>query len=268
MRASRLVPGALVLLGAVPSSAILSACKSNADPKPAEQALSLAGDDDSAEEEEMGQEGEDGALAVRGSGAACTGSAALLAEVDRIVNRARASTYSHTTRVDEAAARYDLDCSGLVDYALARVCPDVFATLRAASTQRPLAKHFVAFLGGLQPGETRGRWRRVEKAAALSPGDVVAWLKPSDVTSKNTGHVMVVRAPVSANRGEVTVPIIDSTSVRHGTDDTRSAAKTTGVGAGTIHLLVDEAGAASGYRWSNGKKARNHATTVALGRVE
>ena len=123
-------------------------------------------------------------------------------------------------------------------------------------------------IDGLQPGQKKARWKRIGKASELAPGDVVAWLKPNDVTSNNTGHVMIVRAPVSAEHGEVSVPIIDSTSMRHGADDSRFASKATGVGIGVIHLIVNESGAPVGYRWSNGKKARNHNCVVALGRIE
>jgi hypothetical protein len=56
--------------------------------------------------------------------------------------------------------------------------------------------------------------------------------------------------------------------VRHGVDDSRYSAKATGVGEGTIHLVVKDGARPSGYRWSNGKKAREHATLVVLGRLE
>lgn len=246
----------------------LSACKSDPPPKPVEQVSISAGDDDTAHE--SGNEGDDGDLpksaVVAAPGA---GGAALLSEANRIVGRLRESTYSHKTRVDETAAEYDLDCSGLIDYALARVCPDALDTLpRNGAGKRPLAKHFVELIDGMQPGQKKGRWKRVGKPAELAPGDVVAWLKPADVTSNNTGHVMIVRGPVNVEHGEVSVPIIDSTSMRHGADDSRFASKATGVGTGTIHLVVNESGAAVGYRWSNGKKARNHNCIVALGRIE
>ncbi len=247
---------------------IFTGCKSDPPPKPVEQVSISAGDDDSAHE--SGTEGDDDEL-PKSSAAAPPGAggAALLGEANRIVGRVRASTYSHKTHVDEGAAEYDVDCSGLVDYALGRVCPDALEALpRNGAGKRPLAKHFVELIDGLAPGQKKGRWKRVGKAAELAPGDVVAWLKPADVTSNNTGHVMIVRAPVSAESGEVSVPIIDSTSMRHGADDSRFASKATGVGIGTIHLIVNDRGEPVGYRWSNGKKARNHGSVVALGRIE
>ena len=263
-----LVHAPLALLSFCAATASLAGCKSDPPPKPVEQVSISAGDDDSAHE--TGNEGDDDELPRATTAApAGAGGAALLGEANRIVGRVRSSTYAHKTRVDEAAAEYDLDCSGLVDYALGRVCPDALDTLpRNGAGKRPLAKHFVELIDGLAPGQKKGRWKRVGKAAELAPGDVVAWLKPADVTSNNTGHVMIVRGPVSVERGEVSVPVIDSTSMRHGADDSRFASKATGVGLGTIHLIVSESGAPVGYRWSNGKKARNHSCIVALGRIE
>ena len=244
-------------------------CKSDPPPKPVEQVSISAGDDDSSQEKD--NEGDDDAFPVSATSAAPgAGGTALLNEANRIVGRMKSSTYSHKTHVDEASAEYDLDCSGLVDYALSRVCPDALATVPRSEGKgkRPLAKHFVELIDGLAPGAKNARWKRVAKASELAPGDIVAWLKPADVVSNNTGHTMIVRAPVTVEHGEVTVPIIDSTSMRHGADDSRFASKATGVGLGNIHLIVNEAGAPTGYRWSNGKKSRNHNCVVALGRIE
>ena len=44
-----------------------------------------------------------------------------------------------------------------------------------------------------------GRWHRITKASDLTTGDLVAWLTPPGVQNGNTGHVMVVRAPVTVN---------------------------------------------------------------------
>lgn len=101
------------------------------------------------------------------------------------------------------------------------------------------------------------------------PGDIVAWLKPADVSTKNTGHIMIVRARVSRDRpGQIAVPVIDSTSVRHGTSDSRYRTQSTGLGTGTIYLTVDASGAPRGYLWSHGSKSHEHATAIALGRLE
>jgi hypothetical protein len=107
----------------------------------------------------------------------------------------------------------------------------------------------------------------VRRAIDLAPGDVIAWLEPSDVQTKNTGHVMIVREAPRVDRKHadvIVVPIIDSTGVPHGKSDSRKATKATGLGTGEVLLIVDETGAPIGYRWSRGSKARVHLTTIAL----
>jgi hypothetical protein len=223
--------------------------------------LSLA-----VEGQERGDEGDEQELpqvkAVETSGS-------VLSEALRQLGAMRSSSYTHTTRIDEASGTFDYDCSGLIDYSLARVAPGALHELQQATVRRPLAKHFVRFISSLPNGGKSGRWRRVESARDLRPGDIVAWLKPDDVTTKNTGHVMIVRGPVSRDRsGQIAVPVIDSTSVRHGTGDSRYRTQSTGLGTGTMYLTVDAHGAPRGYLWSHGSKSHEHATTIALGRVE
>ena len=99
---------------------------------------------------------------------------------------------------------------------------------------------------------------------------MIAWLRPHDVKSKNTGHVMIVRdaARVDPDDKDVLiVPIVDSAGVPHGAGDSRKARKATGVGTGEVLLLLDEAKQPIAYRWSRGSKAKPHATTIALGRL-
>jgi hypothetical protein len=189
--------------------------------------------------------------------------ALLLAEAQRILGATKESTYTHSSTVDEGAGRFDFDCSGFVDYALERVLPDAFAQLQSATRPRPVAESFVSFFAA-----PRGQWSRVARAADLAPGDLVAWLKPPSVVSTNTGHVMIVAERITVGPTEVIVPIIDSTETPHGPTDARTARMATGVGAGTIVLLVDAAGAPTGYRWSNERYSAPLTTTVALGRLD
>jgi hypothetical protein len=228
-----------------------------------DEAATAAADDDL--DTSPGLEGEDDDDGIPDNGER-TG--ALLGEAQRQLAAMRTSRYSHKTHVDEATGRFDYDCSGLVDYTLARVAPDALDQLRHATSKRPLAKHFVALVTSISPGDKVGRWRHVAHARDLVPGDIVAWLKPADVSTRNTGHVMIVREPVSVTQDEIAVPVIDSTSVRHGSTDSRYATESTGLGTGTIYLVVDASGSPQGYRWSHGKKAREHATTIVLARVE
>src|SRR4029078_5489422 len=95
----------------------------------------------------------------------------------------------------------DYDCSGFVGYALAHAAPDALHAVVEATVRRPLARHFEAFFPA-----PRAPWTRVERAADLVPGDIIAWLEPPAKHSRNTGHVMIVDqlprpAPPPGERG-------------------------------------------------------------------
>jgi hypothetical protein len=213
---------------------------------------------------ELGAEGDD-TLDDFGS---ATGDRAVLDRALETFSTMRSSTYVHRSSIDATRGHFDFDCSGFVDYVLAESNQRAFAELRAATVKRPLARHFVQFFQSLGARGT-ANWLPVARPADLAPGDVLAWLKPADVTSRNTGHVMIVReAPrFDAKHDLWTVPIIDSTAVPHGKGDSRKTAHATGLGTGEVLLVVDGAGAPIGYRWSRGKKAKLHHTTIAFARV-
>jgi hypothetical protein len=239
-------------------------------PEPVEEASAGPEEPDIAGESEEGAEGLEVALGPVASENAPQGAGLLAREALRQLSQVKRSTYTHRTHVDEAEGVFDYDCSGFVDYALARVAPDALGDVRRATVDRPLAKHFVSFIAALPPSGS-GRWRRILRAAELEPGDLVAWLRPPDVASRNTGHVMIVRgasSPSSDLPGGVVVPIFDSTSVRHGKEDSRSRSRATGLGTGTILLVVGADGVAVGYQWSRGRRALPHTTTVVVGRLD
>ena len=199
------------------------------------------------------------------------GAKALLREANRELKAAKTSTYSHKTQVDEALGQFNYDCSGFLKYAIGQSVPEALRSLQKATVRRPLAKHFVQFVTSLPRGKVVGRWRQVERVTDLAPGDIIAWTKPPTVISRNTGHVMIVRdtiKPHSKRSNEIIVPIIDSTAARHGASDSRHKEKKTGLGTGSIVLVVDDSGKAIGYRWSRSKKSRKHMTQVALARLE
>ena len=199
------------------------------------------------------------------------GAALIAAEAVRELAVLKTSTYDHTTSVNESAGQFNFDCSGFVGYDLSKSLPDALGTLTAATTARPLAKDFEAFFAAIPTGGKTGRWHRVVRAADLVPGDVVAWLKPADVASSNTGHVLIVRLPVTPNpkrTDEWLVPITDSTSTPHGATDSRTPTGATGLGTGTIGLLVDGGGAPIGYRWTGGVSVHDELTTISLGHAQ
>lgn len=198
-------------------------------------------------------------------------SKALLGEADRELNLMKTSNYSHKTQVDESIGQFQYDCSGFLNYALAHSVPEALRSLQKATVRRPLAKHFVRFITSLPPGKVVGRWRQVERVTDLTPGDIIAWIKPPAVVSNNTGHVMIVRAAIQRHpkrSNEIIIPIIDSTAIRHGYSDSRHKAAGTGLGTGSVVLVVDDAGKAIGYRWSRSKNSRKHTTKVALARLK
>lgn len=202
---------------------------------------------------------------VRGQG---TAAARLVQEDERQLSIMRSTHYQHKTDVDEGAGRFDYDCSGFLDYVLRSVAPDAYKELPVSkpSAKRPLAQDFYALFSGL--AQPSGSWSTVPKASELEPGDIVSWLRPPDNDSNNTGHVMLVRAKPSRNpqeSDELLVPVIDSTSSPHAADS--RAKGQTGLGSGTIGLIVDAAGRAVSYRWRGGLSRREEITPIALGRL-
>src|SRR5262249_60192605 len=120
----------------------------------------------------------------------------------------------------------------------------------AQAWSRPRAKPFVPFPHALPPdGAARGR--PLVDARPPRPGDLIAWNRPADSKSTNTGHVMVVAGETGKyGRRGLRIPIFDSTAARHGAGDTRAAGSPTGVGSGTIVLLLDKEGHPKAFRWA------------------
>ncbi|HEX4356879.1 MAG TPA: hypothetical protein VH141_05130 [Pseudonocardia sp.] len=206
-------------------------------------------------------------------------STALLSQVRAELAAMRRTGYQHTTDVRPATGEYYYDCSGLLDYALARSAPADLEALPITTSVRPLAEDFEHHLtavaqGGVQgsaqgsvQGSADGPWQPVRAASELRPGDVVSWLKPPTSTSTNTGHVMVVDQAATRNPARPTewlVKVIDSTTGPHA-QDSRSQG-TDGLGTGTIGLQVDDSGAPTGFYWQGGVTAQPTLTQIALGR--
>jgi len=184
---------------------------------------------------------------------ASAGRIALLAEVRRELATMRDSSYQHKTDVDSGEGEYNFDCSGFIDYALAHSRPAALKALPITTSTRPLAKDFEHHFRAVAAGSASGPWSPVGTVSELRAGGVIAWLKPADVKSRNTGHVVVAlekptRNPARAD--EWLVKVADSTASRHA-QDSRDA-DTDGLGTGTIGLSVDGAGHPVGYYWRGG----------------
>jgi len=195
----------------------------------------------------------------------------LASEAARQVAAMKLSAYEHTTFVDEATGTFNYDCSGFLGYALTRALPSHLTAIKTFhSVSRPLAKHYELFFEAIEPGGNKSGWTRIARAIDLQPGDVVAWLKPADLVSTNTGHVMIVREKPSLSpkrTDEVIVPITDSSASFHGSTDTRYPSGE-GLGNGPIGLIVDTSGRAVRYRWTGGVSTKEYVTAISLGRPE
>jgi hypothetical protein len=207
------------------------------------------------------------AVAVRDTPAAAASPVAerVLAEARRIMTTMRSSRYSHTTKVDEKAGSYAVDCSGLVAIILKTVAPEHLAAIPKDGRARPRAVEFHdAFVKAGEAQNVRG-WQRVPKLMDARPGDLIAWRKKEIEPGESTGHIMVVaEPPVQERRDRVRVAIIDSTSTQHG-DDTREGTDHS-IGQGTVWFEVDEQGQPTGYRWRS-RSGSLHRPPIAIGRA-
>lgn len=193
----------------------------------------------------------------------------LLAEARRELGLLHVSDYRHQTDVNEAAGRFDYDCSGFIDYALRHVAPGAYAELpiQRASSPRPLAQDYYALFAGLHTPSAH--WQAVATVQALRPGDLVTWLKPPDHDTHNTGHIMLVRSPPypnPADPAEWLIPVTDSTATPHA-QDTRTGQHRTGLGSGLIGVLADAQGHAVAYHWKGGVSHRTETPPIAFGRL-
>lgn len=97
----------------------------------------------------------------------------LLGEVKRELGAMRQSRYQHPTDVREATGEFYFDCSGFLDYALARSVPSALRALPVSKgKQRPLAKDVVHHLQRVEAGRSGGPWRSVRAVPQLRAGDV------------------------------------------------------------------------------------------------
>ncbi len=177
----------------------------------------------------------------------------------------RVTRYQHTTDVDEGRGSYLYDCSGLLDYAVGRVRPADLKPIPHTGA-RPLAADIEGYLHRGLTGPIEG-WQALARVDALGPGDVVAWQATEDSTTDDTGHVMVVLeapTPNSVRAAEWLVRVADSTLSPHTLDSRHPGS--TGLGTGTIGLLVDKDGAPTAFYWRGGVSPRAKPTQVALGR--
>ena len=192
----------------------------------------------------------------------------LLNEAQRELATMKSSHYQHHTDVNESKGVFNYDCSGFVDYALQKIAPAAYAEISISkpSSQRPLAQDFYNLFA--RSTSKTSHWQQVTKVDRLQAGDIVAWLRPPENDSKNTGHVMIIASEPRINpdrADEMLIPVIDSTSSPHANDTRRQGE--TGLGRGTIGAIFNSQGKAIAYRWRGGLSQQAQATDIAFGRL-
>jgi hypothetical protein len=203
-----------------------------------------------------------------------TTSEKLVGEAVRQLRAVKSTQYKHKTHVDEANGVFEYDCSGFVAYALGKVAPDAL-TVIPVGKKRSQAEHFATYFAGIT--DDKGPWLRVARMTDVKPGDVIAWLRPAEVDNGNTGHIVIVVEPPKkieasdavteiGGAAEWLVRVIDSTKSGHAHDARKD--EDSGLGTGTIGVVVDGSDTPIGYRWKGGKSKRAFATMVAIGRLK
>lgn len=199
------------------------------------------------------------------------GPRAVLARLAAIDNGLRSSRYSHTTRVDVKRGLYEFDCSGMVAWVLRRDAPKAHGAVTwRAKSGRPLARDYYRQIAATPAdAEPRWGWARVARVADAAPGDVIAWLKPAELRSPNTGHVAFVVEPPRQVPGEqpaFLLRIADASRYQH-QDDSRAGSGRDGFGMGTILVVADaQSGAPVAYGWVGLRSAWVLETRMAIGR--
>jgi hypothetical protein len=193
---------------------------------------------------------------------------AVMRVLGKIYGSLAESEYSHATIVSERRGSYKFDCSGMVHWVLRKAAPAAARSTFYGAAQRPLARDFQRRIARAPTDRARAGWRRIARVSELMPGDVVAWIKPKEIDSPNTGHTGFVVLPpvrVPGYENAFLVRLADSTRLLHD-DDTRVGR--TGFGFGTILLIADpETGAPVAYGWA-ALRWRAFETEISLGRPE
>jgi hypothetical protein len=190
----------------------------------------------------------------------------------RILENTRHTNYQHDVFIDEATGTYDVDCSGFVEYILARVASNHLDLIPlSAGETRLLAHDFEKFFASL-PTETADGWRQIPDLRDVRRGDLIAWML-RDEPPGDTGHVFfVAEQPVVVDPATPTTMAVmayDSSDIRH-YDDSRGPGPDqfkTGLGWGILHLQIDSAGKPVAYQFGPGDPI-DPDSRIAIARLE
>ena len=194
----------------------------------------------------------------------------LLSQAEHILSTKKESRYQHTTHVNETSGIYDFDCSGFIDYVLQQTSPASLAVIKYLPNRlnRPLAQDYYYHFAKLGSGDDGDGWYGILRPLDLLPGDLIAWLRSPSSDSDDTGHVMMVRSNPITNPNqpnEILVPIIDSTRSPHSLDSRVNGV--TGIGTGTISIVMNATGGAVGFRWRDGESKVIEYTRISFGQL-
>ena len=191
----------------------------------------------------------------------------LMALAESIEQTRTDTEYTHATRVRRKEGVYHFDCSGMLNWMLARVSK---RSLEALDRDRPVAATYVRTILSAPTTRARDGWQHIADIEDVEPGDLFAWKRPKNwPRGGNTGHTGIVvakPAKLVGIEGAYLVRVIDSTRYKH-QDDSR-AADETGWGQGTILFMTDADRRPIGYAWAGAHNSGYYRTEVAFGRVE
>jgi hypothetical protein len=194
----------------------------------------------------------------------------LLSQAEYILSIKKESRYQHTTHVNETSGIYDFDCSGFIDYVLQQISPASLAVIKYLPNRlnRPRAQDYYYHFAKLGSGDDGNGWYGILRPLDLVPGDLIAWLRSPSSDSDDTGHVMMVRSNPIADPNqpnEILVPIIDSTRSPHALDSRANGV--TGIGTGTISIVMNATEGAVGFRWRDGESKVIGYTKISFGQL-
>lgn len=192
--------------------------------------------------------------------------ARVLRRLENIRGGLRATRYQHATRVRVSRGEYFWDCSGMVGWILERDARGAFAGLYRS---RPVARTFVHAIERAPTEGARRGWRRLAHVEDARPGDVFAWLRPSDWPRGATGHVGIVLSrpePLPEWPDAYLMRIADATTFPH-QDDTRPWPGDGGYGEGTLLFSTAGDGQVKGYGWQGRHSDYLIHTDVVFGRL-
>ncbi len=197
-----------------------------------------------------------------------TGAANRVMDVIRGIRETLQRTrYQHHRVVRERDGTYYWDCSLMAYWVLERAAPRSVRHL--ATTQRPLAEHFVRAIERAPEDRSLRGWQRIAHIEDVRPGDVFAWRRPRGFPSRNTGHVgFVVGAPrpVPGIPNAYAIRVADATRSAH-QNDTRPWPGDGGFGIGTLVFLTDGRGRGTHYGWAGTYSGGYVVTPILFGRV-